>query len=186
MRSRLCIAVRWCSYGVRTFAPFFGKISLLDLFCACFFILLPLISVTNDYAPQYHCYHYLFEFWCVSFVWYSFGPNKAPHLLSNIPYCLINEVQFSFSVFGGYVNVIVATAHFYGCVGQQKRQHFAAFSVLLHYATVWINRISIVAASARVACPCGFRCAPLPTTMPAPHAHCMAGIAYSLIASAST
>ena len=39
-------------------------------------------------------YYQLFKFWRVSLVRYSFRHNKAPHLLSSIPYCLTNGGQF--------------------------------------------------------------------------------------------
>ena len=39
-----------------------------------------------------------FEFWRISFVWYSFWHSKTPHLLDSIPYCLTNRVQFTSSV----------------------------------------------------------------------------------------
>ena len=39
-----------------------------------------------------------FEFWRISFVWYSFWHSNTPHLLDSIPYCLTNGVQFNSDV----------------------------------------------------------------------------------------
>ena len=36
-----------------------------------------------------------FEFWRISFVWYSFWHSKTPHLLDSISYCLTSGVQFT-------------------------------------------------------------------------------------------
>ena len=49
------------------------------------------------------------------------------------------------------------------------------------------NRMSMVAAWARVAVPCGTRVDSVtPFIIPAPQAHCMAGMAYSLICAKSS
>ena len=49
----------------------------------------------DTYVFRSHCLYYqLLKFWCVPFVRFSFWHNKSPHLLSSIPYCLTNGVQF--------------------------------------------------------------------------------------------
>ena len=56
----------------------------------------------------------------------------------------------------------------------------------VYSATFSAKRISMAAASARVAVPCGASMpSPRPDITPSPTAHCMAGMAYSLISSKS-
>ena len=56
-------------------------------------------STTGFAVTQFlflHGFNYqFFEFWRISFVWYSFWHSKTPHLLDSISYCLTNGVQFN-------------------------------------------------------------------------------------------
>ena len=70
-------------------------------------------------------------------------------------------------------------------IARQREQQTAAqnrAAVVVRYSRIYLqNRISIAATCARVALPWGLSVLSLvPVTMPAPQAHCMAGIAYSL------
>lgn len=59
-------------------------------------------------------------------------------------------------------------------------------SNIFYFCSVLSNLPNTVAASARMALPSGVNVpSPFPLISPAPHAHCIAGIAYSLISPAS-
>ena len=80
---------------VKTFRSFHqvDPLPIFDSSIAAYFKPSCCFPVTQLFR-HHRFYHQFLKFWCVSFVWYSFWHNKAPHLLFSIPYCLTNGVQF--------------------------------------------------------------------------------------------
>lgn len=65
----------------------------------------------NTYVFLSYCLYYqLLKFRRVAFVRYSFWHNKTPHLLSSIPYCLTNGVQFKYVQKLDFINYSDAAA----------------------------------------------------------------------------
>ena len=80
----------------QSFRPFFKIDSLPPFNDAMVVDLKPSHRFANTYVFLSHCLYYqLLKFRRVAPVRYSFWHNKTPHLLSSIPYCLTNGVQFT-------------------------------------------------------------------------------------------